>query len=75
MPDATPTELVFHAGKPEQQPRGWACVFEVRRGDRVTGRVTTAPLWDSETEAVAAQTRAMEHLKQHNQWPNFCEKW
>lgn len=53
MPDATPTELVFHAGKPEQQPRGWACVFEVRRGDRVTGRVTTAPLWDSEAEAVA----------------------
>lgn len=69
------TEITFHAGQPLQKDRGWACVFESRRGERVCGTITTAALWDTREQALQATQRAMQVIEATGQWPNFCAAW
>jgi len=55
----------------------WCATFERFRGEpgaeHKVGRVTSAPLFLTEADAMAAADRAMDELQRKGLFPNMCE--
>lgn len=57
----------------------WAAAFETINGqpgeEYIANTCTSAFVFDTQDEAYAGATRALDHLEQHGMWPNMCERF